>query len=305
MPPPRFAIWLRALRAPFVTASVVPVLAGAFAAYWRVGRLDPMRLALTLAGVGCLHLGANLANDYYDEITGCDRLNREPTPFSGGSRVIQAGLVPARSVIAAAVGFLATGLALGLWLNSMVPGNGVLVLGLAGLGCGLIYSASPLRLSYRGIGEIVIFLAFGPLVVAGSYLCQADRLTLFPFLVSVAPGLMVVAILLINEVLDLRWDREAGKRTLVVALGERWGYLLYLTVYLSAFGWVALGMVFRIYPAVAAPAFLPLVWSLKHLLPGRALADRQGTIKASGLTIASHAIGMGLLAVAYLVEGLI
>ena len=82
-------VWLRALRAPFLTASGLPVLLGSFAAFWKTGSLNVVRLVLTLGGVLCIHIGANLANDLFDHMTGCDRLNLEPTPFSGGSRVIQ------------------------------------------------------------------------------------------------------------------------------------------------------------------------------------------------------------------------
>jgi 1,4-dihydroxy-2-naphthoate octaprenyltransferase len=297
----RAGIWLYALRAPFLTASGIPVLLGAFAAFGRTGDLDPAKLALTVGAVLCVHLGANLANDYFDELTGCDPLNPEPTPFSGGSRVIEQGLIPGSHILAASAGFFALALVQGIWLNHIIPGNLVLWLGVAGILCGVLYTALPFKLSYRGVGEVVIFIAFGPLAVMGGYLCQTGRLEAYPLAVSVPAGLFVLAILLVNEVLDVKWDGRAGKRTVVVRIGKRRGYMLYLAAYVAANVWIALGLIVRIYPLLAVAAFIPMAVFGRRLLPGKALSERGATINASRLTILTHTIATSLLAVSYLV----
>jgi 1,4-dihydroxy-2-naphthoate octaprenyltransferase len=294
-------LWLFALRAPFLTASAIPVLVGTAAAFWAERVFEPLRLALALGGVVALHLGANLANDYFDYVTGCDQMNPEPTPFSGGSRVIQNRLIASRSILAVSLTFFAIGGALGLILNAMVPGNRVLYLGIAGLAGGLLYSAAPAKLSYRGIGEIVVFALFGPLAVAGAYLSQTGRLAGLPFAVSMPCGLLVLAILLVNEVLDARWDLEAGKRTVVARLGARRGYLVYLAAYFGAYAWLAGGLLARIYSPAACLAFIPAVLSVRHLLPARALSDRAATVNASRLTVISHTATGCLIAASYLV----
>jgi 1,4-dihydroxy-2-naphthoate octaprenyltransferase len=300
-PPARgIALWLRALRVPFLTASGLPVLLGAFAAYSKTGDLSFPRLGLTLSGVLCLHLGANLANDYFDEVTGCDRANPEPTPFSGGSRVIQEGLVPARTILAVSILFFAAGLVHGLVLNSMVPGNLVLVLGVAGIGLAALYTAVPIKLSYRGVGEVTVFLAFGPLEVAGSYLCQAGRIGPGVLAVSVPAGLLVVAILLVNEVLDVDGDRRAGKRTLVVALGSRRGYTVFLLAYAGAYAWIVIGIATRLYPVWAAISLAPAALFSRALLPAKALGKRSDTVLASRNAILSQILTTGLLAAAFL-----
>ena len=107
-----FGLGIRTTRAPFLTASGVPVLLGAFGASWHAGMFALDRFLLTLGAVLCVHLGANVANDYYDYVTGADTMNPEPTPFSGGSRVIQDGLVSARASLVLAVAFLAAGFAI-------------------------------------------------------------------------------------------------------------------------------------------------------------------------------------------------
>jgi len=299
--PARLGLWLRALRAPFLTASGIPVLVGASAAFWKTGDFDPMRLALALGGVLALHLGANLANDYFDWRTGCDQINPEPTPFSGGSRVIQEGLISSATILVVSCLFFGLGAVLGLVLNTMVAGNGVLWLGVAGIAGGFAYSAAPFKLSYRGIGEPVVFALFGPLAVAGSYLVQTGTLSGFALLVSLPSGLLVLAILLVNEVLDVKWDREAHKRTLVVALGERRGYFLFLAAYLAAYASLAVGLLMKVFPPAAGLGFLPVVVWAKALLPRNALSDRAHTVGASRAAVLSHTASGIAIAIAYFV----
>lgn len=298
--PSRILLWVRAARAPFLTASLAPALLGAFAARASAGALDYGKLIATLAGVSCIHLGANLANDYYDEKTGCDRRNPEPTPFSGGSRVIQEGLIDPRAIMAVSSLLFAAGAALGLHLNSLVPGNVVLYLCLAGVAGGFLYTALPVKLSYRGLGEIAVFFCFGPLAVTGSYFVQTGSLDYRALLASVPAGLLVLAILLVNEVLDVHWDRRAGKNTVVVRLGRERGYALFLVIYTAAYAYIGAGTISGLYPPAAVVSIVPFALSIRFLLPGRALRDREGNIGASRLTILSQALTVALLALSFL-----
>jgi 1,4-dihydroxy-2-naphthoate octaprenyltransferase len=300
LPASGLGLLIRTLRAPFLTASGMPVLLGAFAASWHAGVFAFDRFLLTLGAVLCVHAGANVANDYYDYVTGADTMNPEPTPFSGGSRVIQDGLVSARASLALSIALFAAGLVMGLILNSMIPGNKVILLGSAGILCGFLYSAVPAKLSYRGLGEVVIFIAFGPLTVMGAYLCQAGELNLFSFLISIPAGLLVLAILLVNEVLDLEWDSKAGKRTLAVRLGQGRAYWLFLIVYLTAFGSIAALLLADHAPPWAALAVIPAALALRSLMPKCALATRTTLINASRLTILTQVTTTAILAVFYL-----
>jgi 1,4-dihydroxy-2-naphthoate polyprenyltransferase len=301
VPSSRIGLWLYALRAPFLTASAIPVAIGSCAAVWTTGHFALGRFLAALGGVVSLHLGANLANDYFDYTSGCDDLNPQPTPFSGGSRVIQRGLISSRAIVAAFCSLYAVAAALGLYLNSVVPGNRVLWLGLAGLLGGFFYTAGPLRLSYRGAGEAIVFALFGPLAVAGGYLVQTGRLGGYPVVAALPAGLLVLAILLVNEVLDVEADARAGKRTLVVLLGKRRGYYLYLAAYACAYLAVAVAVVLRVYPPVAAVAALPAVAAARRLRPDRALGNRPSTIDASRLTVMSHVVTGCAIAIALLV----
>src|SRR3989338_847528 len=114
---PRLKVWLKALRAPFFTATIVPVLLGAIIAWYDTGSFIWVKFWLTFAGALFMHAGTNLANDYFDHQSGCDEINATPTPFSGGSRVIQQGLIKAKNILFAALAFFIFGSLIGFYLN--------------------------------------------------------------------------------------------------------------------------------------------------------------------------------------------
>ncbi len=295
----RVLVWLRALRLPFISASLLQVLLGAAIAYSESNSFDPLIFSMTLVGVSLIHLGANLLNDYFDSISGCDFLNREPTPLSGGSRVIQEGLITPQSILRVASILLACGSLLGLALNSFVPGNRVLILGAVGLLIAFFYTAGPVKLSYRGLGEVSVFISFGPLLVGGAYLCQTGEIGSMTLLVSVPPGLLVASILLVNEVLDAKSDKLAGKKTLVVVLGERRGYQLFLCVHLLAYLWIGLGTILGLYHTAALACLIPLIFSLKFLVLPLVINSRQALLNASRTAILAHIATGGLLALSF------
>ena len=177
-------VWIRAVRAPFFTASLVPVLLGAVVAWHRTGIFNWGYFFLTLMGIIFINAGTNLTNDYFDHTSKNDELNRNPTPFSGGSRVIQEGLIKPRKVLYAALAFFALGSLAGLYLNHVLEGNIILVLGIIGIFLGFFYTADPLRIGYTGFGELVVGIGLGPLVVIGSYYVQAPELSREAFCVS-------------------------------------------------------------------------------------------------------------------------
>src|SRR5512140_1885282 len=145
--------YLKALRLPFLTGSLLPVTAATALAYWLHQAFNLGFFCLNLVGVAGLHLGANLINDYYDSF-GSDPLNVNVTPFSGGSRVIQNRELEADTVKSLAYFFLAVGVICGLALI-YAGRHWVAVFGFLGLLAGFGYSASPLALMSLGLGEIL------------------------------------------------------------------------------------------------------------------------------------------------------
>ena len=218
-------VYLRASRLPFLTGSLFPVAAATALAYCTDHTWSFRLFGLTALGVAALHLGANLINDYYDSF-GSDPINRNFTPFSGGSRVIQNRQMSPVQVKTLAYLLFALGVGCGLIL--IFQGRPwVAVIGLMGLGAALCYSASPVQLMSGGLGELIIFLAFGPLLSWGAYYVQTGKLSLVGAAVSLPLAFLITAIIWINEFPDLEADLAAGKHHLVARLGlktSRWVY---------------------------------------------------------------------------------
>jgi len=207
---------LRTTRLPFLTATIVPVLIGIAIAATR-GSFDLVAAVLTVVGASFVQLAINVSNDVFDTSQGADDANVTPTQFSGGSRVIQYGLVSFRQMATlATVFFIAAGL-VGLVLLATNGSTALLVIGVVGFIVGLGYTAPPLKFVYRGLGEIAVAVGFGPLMLLGAYVVQTrGALAWEPFVASVPIALLVALILYVNEIPDRRGDAHAGKRTLPV-----------------------------------------------------------------------------------------
>ncbi|MBI5582913.1 MAG: 1,4-dihydroxy-2-naphthoate octaprenyltransferase [Deltaproteobacteria bacterium] len=286
--------YIRALRLPFLTGSLVPVLQAGALAYLE-GTEHLLHLILVLIGVGALHSAGNLINDYIDTPRS-DTINPNPTPFSGGSRVILDNLLTARWVFWAAVICFTLAALIGLYLIW----NGrpyVALIGLLGLIAGLFYSAGPVPFMSRGLGEITIFFAFGPLITWGTYYVLTGRLTGPAFLLGFPLGFLITAIIWVNEFPDYQADKEAGKRNLVVRLGlasSRWVYLLLM---LSPFPFLVLLVALQGMPAWILLGWLTLPLALKGIGLTWKEYNRPGKIvPAQALTIQTHMI-LGLLMV--------
>ena len=212
--------YVKAVRAPFLAGSVIPVIIGATFAFDR-GCFSPGFFLLCVAGIIGLHLGANLLNDYFDA-RGSDPINFRVTPFSGGSRVIQEGEITAERVLMMALLFFLVGLVTGLWL-AFAARPLVIPIGMLGLGAGWAYSAPPLRLMNRGWGEIVIFFAFGPLITLGTFYVMSGTLNWTAFMLGAPQGFFIAGVIWINQFPDYEADKKAGKRNLVVRFRPRNG----------------------------------------------------------------------------------
>ena len=215
---------LRALRAPFLVSSVFPVVIGATLPFW----LRPngfsfnwMLFFETLVAMIALHAGANMANDYFDAKSGADRDSTTRSSLNGGSGLIQAGLLPESFFLRGSLIALALGAAIGIHLSLVTPGWFILGLGLVGVLTAYGYTAPPLRLGYRGLGELAIALSFGVLPVAGAYFVQAGTMSWHVVVASLPISFAIVLVLWVNEIPDVDSDSRANKRTLVVMLGSR------------------------------------------------------------------------------------
>ena len=295
-------VYLRASRLPFLTGSLFPVAAAAALAYGTDHTWNFLFFGLTMLGVAALHLGANLVNDYYDSF-GSDPLNRNFTPFSGGSRVIQNQEMSPGQVKFLA--YLLLGLGVGCGLSLIFLGRPwVALVGLLGLGAALFYSASPLQLMSGGLGELIIFLAFGPLLTWGAYYVQTGKLSLVGAAVSLPLAFLITAIIWINEFPDLEADLAAGKRHLVARLGlkrSRWVYAA-----LMAAPFVSLFVLIELFHLpdliIAGLAALPLAVKAVRLIFRTPPTDPE-FVSIQALTIQTHFLTGLTLTLALLYAG--
>jgi len=263
---PKMSIGLRfflATRLPFLTATLVPVALGIAAAATQ-HRFNLGLAALTLLGAVAVHLGLNVANDVFDATSGADEYNVNPTLFSGGSRVIQYGLVSLRQMIAISAVAYAAAIAIGLYLAS-VAGWGLLWLGLAGVLISFFYTAPPLRLVHRGLGEPATALGFGPIMVLGAYYVQTGHYALQPLVLSIPVALLVMLILYANEIPDRVADARAGKRTLVVRLSRKVVLQGYGVAAALAYLALVVGVVAGLLPWPTLAALLTIPLAVKTL----------------------------------------
>ena len=259
-------LFLRATRLPFLTATIAPIGLGIAIAAYRHG-FNWWACVLTLIGGAAIHLGINVFNDVFDTQSGADAANVNPTQFSGGSRVILYGLVPMRWMTWLAIACYAVGIGIGLVLCA-TRGWNLLWLGLVGALIGVFYTAPPLRLVHRGLGELAVAAGFGPIMALGAYFAQAKQYDLEPALASLPVAILIALVLYVNEVPDRPADAAAGKRTLPVRFSKQTIILLYDAAVAAAFALVLALAVGRVTPWSTLVALLaaPLAWPVDRAL---------------------------------------
>jgi 1,4-dihydroxy-2-naphthoate polyprenyltransferase len=231
---PGTGIWR--LADPKITlASMSSMLLGAAAAAYD-GPLAWGWLALTVLGIFFVEVAKNASGEVVDFDSGTDLAIQpaERSPFSGGKRVMVDGLLTRGETVAVAAVCYAAAIVVGLVII-FVREPGVLGYAVAGGALALFYHSGPLRLAYRGLGELAVALAYGPLICLGTYLVQRGDIAPLPFLLSLPLGLLVAAFLWVNEFPDYRADRQANKRTLVVRLGRPAASRVFGSLFVAAF----------------------------------------------------------------------
>ena len=293
-----FLRYFAATRPAFLSVTFVGCLLGLATAFFSGVPLGPALATVTLFFALVAHAGANVINDYYDALSGCDEMNTERQfPFTGGSRFIQNGVLSLRATGVFGYALLAAVIPAGLWLTA-VSGRDLILIGLAGLVVGWSYSAPPLKLQSRGLGEFAITAGW-LLVVVGSDFVQRHGFSFVPVAAGLGFALLVANVLYINQFPDVKADAAAGKYTLVVRLGvaqARWGYV---TIAALAYGWLALMVVLDHLPLAASVALLP---ALASIAATRQLWSRAGqpaaltpALKLTILAASTHGLLLAII----------
>jgi 1,4-dihydroxy-2-naphthoate octaprenyltransferase len=297
----RFWTFLVATRLPFLTATIVPILLG-IAVAANDGHFSWWLAALTLIGGMAVHIGLNVANDIFDAMSGADDANISPTQFSGGSRVIQRGLVTLKQMSLISIVAYAVAIGIGVFLVFNRASVELFVIGAVGLFLSVFYTAPPFRLVHHGLGELTTALGFGPVMVLGAYVVQAQELSGEAFVASIPVAILIALILYVNEIPDRHSDAKVGKNTLPVRMGQALVTSGFLVAALSAFAVVAIGAITGYLPRPTLIALLALPLALKVYDGIRAHYDRPYDLMATmGQNVQLHLLTGVLLFAGYMV----
>ncbi|SDO57950.1 1,4-dihydroxy-2-naphthoate polyprenyltransferase [Desulforhopalus singaporensis] len=209
----KIQLWLLAARPKTLPAALSPVVVGSAVAY-DDGLFAPLPALMCLLCAVLMQVGVNLANDYFDGKNNIDAERK-----AGPVRVTQSGLIPAQDVKRAMYVVFAAAVLVFCYL-SLVGGLPLLLLGVLSVAAALAYSGGPYPLASHGMGELFVFVFFGLVAVGATYYIQAGRVTPQLFGAALVPGLLITAIMVVNNLRDIDTDKKAGKNSLAVILGR-------------------------------------------------------------------------------------
>ena len=219
--------WILAIRPHTLPAAISGVLIGSAMAFGDGGFHTPSALVALLAALS-IQIGTNLANDYFDFKKGADRADR-----LGPRRVTQSGLIAPNAVLWAAMFFFALAALASLYLTYRA-GPCILIIAAACIISGIFYTAGPRPLGYLGLGDLFVLIFFGPVAVGGTYFVQTLEINWAVIVAGLAPGLLSMAILAVNNLRDIDTDRRANKLTLAVRFGRSFVMSEYLFCIIAA-----------------------------------------------------------------------
>ncbi|MBM4183129.1 MAG: 1,4-dihydroxy-2-naphthoate polyprenyltransferase [Gemmatimonadetes bacterium] len=282
-------VWTLAARPKTLTAGLAPVLVGTGLAA-HDGAFAALPALAALLGATLIQIGTNLANDYYDFVRGGDTAERV-----GPLRVTQAGLIPPHTVRNAMLLVLALAFVPGAYLVA-VAGWPIILIGLVSLACAVLYTGGPFPLAYHGLGDVFVFVFFGLVAVGGTYYVQALAWPSDALLAGAGLGALSTALLVVNNLRDIRTDALAGKRTLAVRLGRggtqaEYALLLALAALVPVVGVAALE-----WPVAALASLVGVAASWAPLRAVFAHTDPRELLPALGATARAVALYGALLA---------
>lgn len=256
-------IFLRLTRFQFIPLIMLPGLTGTAIAYAYDKSFNPIYFGLVIVGIGLLHLGANAIDDCYDYQNGVDQIANSIFPKDfGGWKPLPRGIITLRNAKIASFSLFALSLLIGAYLAFRV-GPWALVLAFLGFLFAVFYCAPPLKLDYHGLGlgELAIFLSFGPIPVLGAFYVQTGVLSLQALLVSIPIGLLTVTILIDHDLIFYEVYSQAKKFTLATVLGRKRALQASLCFTIASYGMVVGFILAHLLPflSLIAPALSALI----------------------------------------------
>ena len=237
----------------FLTAGILPYILGAAASCYSSNIFHWNYFLIGLIGIGFSLAAVETFNEYFDAKVGTDR-------------IFQQGPLPRIPDYILSIGIASFGLAflIGLYLT-FTRGSLIMILAVFGFLAAAFYVGPPVRWAYRGLGEAVIFLSYGPFMTLGSYYLQAQRIDSVGIFAGLLGGVLIFSLAIINEVPDFYQDRLVGKRNLVVRFGKKSAVSIYGAALIVSFGLIALGVALRVFPALYLFAFFALPVAFRNV----------------------------------------
>ncbi len=291
--------WFKAARAPFLIVSILPCLLGGIIAYAH-GSFDTLIFIMATLGVVMAHSASDFVDDYFDFQKG--NLGNKVQQFHDSPLID--GKVSLKQVLIAIVICLAIAFAAGVIVFIEV-GYPVLILVGVGLIAVFFYTSPPLKLNYRGLGETVLFLAFGPMIVFGIWYVLTGKVTIEPFLISLIPGIFTMNVGIVSNTFDYHDDVRSGKRTLSVRFGQAAAIRIMLVDTVIAYLAIAAGVIFHVIPIWALLVLLTIPLAVNMLQHAAKYDDESHYTPAMGRIIVLSSTATLLLILAYALEVLV
>ncbi|MGD0918089.1 MAG: prenyltransferase [Thermodesulfobacteriota bacterium] len=300
----RRAVWWKAFRFHYTSASFMPGILGGMIAWTTEGRFYPEYFLLVMLGLILNHMALNMTDDYYDFRHLIDVFApEEKNPYAGGSGTLSTGLIQPREMRLVFVALYVIAIGIGVFLG-MMRGAFILLFLAFGFFCAFFYTAPPIRFGYRGLGEIAQLLCFGPGVGLGAYYVQAQRISWEAFWGTLPFGMMLFAMITINEIPDYSEDRRGGKLNLVARLGREKGVLLFILSLSSAYAAILAGAILGKIPILGLISFLTLPIAYKTISISRTYYQEPAKMAPANLgMICTHNFTAILLILAYTITG--
>ncbi len=254
------------------TMSLISVSVGTLLAA-EVGAISWLWFLITAIGITFFHAAANVINDYFDTKNKIDTPDAPTVKYR--PQPIIAGMMTSRQVLAEAIILFTVTAVIGFVIAYMRSWH-VVWIGAVGLLTAIFYTAGPVKFKYRALGEIAVFLMWGPLMVSGAYAVQVQSLSLKPLLISIPFGILVALVLFSNNMRDIAFDSRQKVKTLSIVMGLEKSFLIFagliLAAYVYVFGMIVLGMMslWGLIIFLSVPKAWSLLKTFQHKIPDMA-----------------------------------
>ncbi len=298
-------VWWKAFRYHFVPSSFLPAILGGTVAWTQTGIIYQWFFFLVVLGVTLNHIALNMTDDYFDYLSAADKKNKKViNPYAGGSGTLTSGKIKPQDMRFVFFSFYLLTIIIGLYLCAARTWW-VLAFGLLGMASSYFYTAPPVRYGYRGLGEISQLVNFSFTIGLGAYVVQTVSISGEAFLVLLPLGLMMFAMIIINEIPDRKDDAAAGKNNLVVLLGAKRAVWLYAAAMTAAYLVILFAPIFNLASFWIYLALFTLPWSFRAFgILKSNFSNPSKLAPANLLTIRAHNLTGILLIIAYLIQGI-